>query len=499
MHINKSTAAANTSSSDPIGHEVHAGGSSLEPPQNPDLARSVLVVDDDLATREMVEEMLLEAGFQVQTADSAAAAIQVSKGREFGAILTDLHMPGMDGLGLLAELRELRPETPVVLMTAFGSIETAVKAMRAGAFDYVTKPFALDTLIMALERSLEHRELTQENRRLRMATGRSASFGDLVGKSVAMNEIYAMIRKIANSRSNVLISGESGTGKEVVARTIHNSSARANKPMIPINCTAMPEGVLESELFGHARGAFTGAHAEKKGLFEAANGGTIFLDEIGDMPLGLQGKLLRVLQEREVRPVGSTQSIPITSRVIAATNRDLKEEVQAGTFREDLYYRLNVLPVHIPPLRERAEDIAPLVNAFLSKHSDGQKKVLSEAALRKLERAPWSGNARELENCIERALAMGDGKQIKASDLVVADDPVRSIRSIDSELLQLALERGMSLHDLGERYTHFVMQALNGCKSKAARLLGVNRRTLYRRKERLERDKSGEARTEGAH
>ncbi|MCL4139274.1 UNVERIFIED_CONTAM: hypothetical protein GTU68_053542, partial [Idotea baltica] len=291
----------------------------------------------------MIDEVLSSAGFRIVTAGSAAEAIQLSTEREFAVTLTDLHMPEMNGLGLLAELRALRPDTPVVLMTAFGSIETAVEAMRAGAFDYVTKPFTSDSLVIALERALERRALEQENRRLRLAVGRTASFGDLVGKSVAMNDVYALIRKFSEGRGNVLITGESGTGKEIVARTIHFSGSRASRAFVPINCTAMPEGVLESELFGHARGAFTGAHADKVGLFEEASGGTIFLDEIGDMPSGLQGKLLRVLQEREIRPVGSNRSVKIDVRVIAATNRDIKEEVNEGRFREDLYYRLSVL------------------------------------------------------------------------------------------------------------------------------------------------------------
>jgi len=455
----------------------------------PDLSRSVLVVDDDRATRDMVAEMLGEAGFDVLTAGSAAEAVELSQEREFGATLTDLQMPEMDGLGLLGVLRELRPNTPVVLMTAFGSIATAVRAMRAGALDYVTKPFTAEVLLLALERALERRALEQENRRLRLAVDRTGSFGDLVGKSAAMNEIYALIRKIAGGRSNVLITGESGTGKELVARTIHFSGPRAERAFVPLNCTAMPEGVLESELFGHAKGAFTGAHAEKKGLFEEANGGTIFLDEIGDMPLGLQGKLLRVLQEREVRPVGSNRSVKINARVIAATNRDLRHEVEEGRFREDLYYRLNVLPVHIPPLRERRDDIRPLAHAFCRKHAEGAPAVLTEPALRKLERAPWRGNARELENSIERAIALMEGDRIEANDIVLADEPARVDGSLEEVLLSVARDQRLTVHELSELYIDSVLRATGGRKGEAAKLLGVNRRTLYRREERLAADR----------
>lgn len=438
----------------------------------------------------MLAEMLGESGFEVVLAGSAAEAISLSEEREFGVTLTDLQMPEMDGLGLLAELRDRRPDTPVVLMTAFGSIETAVYAIRAGAFDYVTKPFATDAILIALERALEHRALEMENRRLRLAVDRSASFGDLIGESVAMNEIYALIRRVSGSRSNVLITGESGVGKEVVARTIHHSGPRSKGSFVPINCTAMPEGVLESELFGHARGAFTGAHADKRGLFEEASGGTIFLDEIGDMPQGLQGKLLRVLQDREVRPVGSTKSVVIDARVIAATNRDIRNEVEEGRFREDLYYRLNVLPVHIPPLRERPDDIPLLARAFIRKHADGVVRALSQGALSKLSRAPWKGNARELENCIERALTLVDGDQIRSGDLLIADDPARVDGSLEEKLLRLALEQGVTVHDLTELYIEAALKATGGRKSEAAKLLGMNRRTLYRREERLgvERD-----------
>jgi two-component system response regulator AtoC len=414
---------------------------------------------------------------------SAEEALDALRSREFDVVLSDIHMPGMDGLGLLAELRDLRPETPVVLMTAFGSIRSAVEAMRAGAFDYVPKPFDLDTVLAALERALDRRALEEENRRLRRAVARVSSFGDLVGRSAAMNEIYAMIRRIAGSRSNVLISGESGTGKEVVARTIHFTGPRSSKPFVPINCTAMPEGLLESELFGHVRGAFTGAQSAKKGLFEEAQGGTLFLDEIGDMPLSLQGKLLRVLQDREVRPVGGNQQIRVDVRIVAATNKDLKREIERENFRKDLFYRLNVIPIQIPPLRERPEDVAVLAHSFVKKHG-GERWHLSEKAIQKLQAARWDGNARELENAIERALVLASGQEIKAADILLSEDGGSTEESLVDTVMRLALQRKLSLRDLENLYVDRVLEGTGGQKSEAARILGVNRRTLYRRNQR---------------
>jgi len=448
------------------------------------MKRSILVVEDDQVRREMVSDLLEIRGYDVAGAGSAAEALEMAAAREFACILTDLQMPGMDGMELLGALRERYPETPTVMMTSFGSIETAVEAMRTGAHDFVTKPFEPDRLGLTIERALEKRELQEENRRLRAAVERTASFGDLVGKSAAMNEIYALIRKISDNGSNILITGESGTGKEVVARTIHFTGNRADQPFVPINCTAMPEGLLESELFGHVRGAFTGAHSNKKGLFEAAHGGTLFLDEIGDMSPTLQGKILRVLQDREIRPVGGNQSVKVDVRLIAATNRILRTEIEQGNFREDLFYRLNVIPIHIPPLRERPEDIAPLAHAFAERQSGDVPCHLSERAMQKLQRAPWPGNARELENCIERSIALAEGTEIHASDILISDEPARIDGSLEASILQLAQEHRMTLHDLGEMYVGAVLESTHGRKSEAARVLGVNRRTLYRREER---------------
>ncbi|NNL65133.1 MAG: sigma-54-dependent Fis family transcriptional regulator, partial [Myxococcales bacterium] len=350
------------------------------------------MVDDDDAMRDMVVSLLQDEGFAAHGVEGADAALVWLEGEEADAVVSDIRMPGRSGLELVGEIHALRAETPVILMTAFGSIDSAVEAMRSGAFDYITKPFKRDELLLALERAFENRALVEENRRLRRAVDRTSSFGDLIGESAPMREIFALIRKVADNRSSVLITGESGTGKEVVARTLHFAGARKDKPFIPINCTAIPEGLLESELFGHVRGAFTGAHAAKRGLFEEAVGGTLFLDEIGDMGPGLQSKLLRVLQDREIRPVGGNQTVKVDVRIVAATNKDLETEMEAGRFRRDLFYRLNVIPVHIPPLRERPEDIGPLADFLLDKHAGkpGSRR-LSAAARALLLQGEWEG------------------------------------------------------------------------------------------------------------
>ena len=453
--------------------------------------RSVLVVDDEPAMREMLSSLLEEAGIRARSAGSAKEALEATQEQEFDAVLSDIRMPERDGVALLAELREVRPETPVLLMTAFGSIDSAVEAMRDGAFDYITKPFKRGAVLAALERAFERRALEQENRRLRRALDKTTAFGDLIGASAPMHEIFALIRKISSSRSNVLITGESGTGKEVVARTIHFTGSRASAQFVPINCTAMPEGLLESELFGHVRGAFTGAHANKRGLFEEATGGTIFLDEIGDMSPALQSKLLRVLQDHEIRPVGGNKAVRVDVRVIAATNKDLRAEIAAGRFRQDLYYRLNVIAIHIPPLRERPEDIPLLADTFLRRHSPDRAVSLSREALDVLKRQPFEGNARELENAIERALLLASGDVIQPADLPFGRSPgapAPASRPPEQELLETAVERRLSLRELGELYTDRILALVNGNKVRAARILGINRRTLYRRGDGRRRD-----------
>ncbi|HJO23702.1 MAG: sigma-54 dependent transcriptional regulator [Myxococcota bacterium] len=448
-------------------------------------ARPLLVVDDDDAMRQMLASFFRDNGHLVEEAASADIALERARDVEFDAVLSDVRMPGRSGVELVGELRRIRPGTPVVLMTAFGSIDSAVDAMRAGAFDYITKPFEPEAVRLAVERALAYRSLEEENRRLRRAVEKTAKLGDLIGESPAMGEIIALLKKVGLGRSSVLITGESGTGKEVVARTLHYHGSRSRKPFIPINCTALPEGLLESELFGHARGAFTGAHVSKVGLFEKADGGTLFLDEIGDMGAGLQAKLLRVLQDGEIRPVGANHSVKVDVRIVAATNQDLDAELAAGNFREDLYYRLNVIPIHIPPLRERPEDISALVFAFLHKHSSGRNATISRDAIQWLERQPWKGNARELENVIERALALTDTDEIGVADLPTAGsgpDPT-SVANLEA-LLQKVGQAQFTLLELENRYTAQVLEMTGGNKVQAARILGIDRKTLYRRTQR---------------
>ena len=456
--------------------------------------RSVLVVDDDPLIRETLEEMLQDAGIDAKIVENGERAVETVREREFDVTLSDIRMPGKDGIALLSELREMHPQMPVILMTGFASIDSAVTAMREGAFDYITKPFKLEAVMVALERAFEFRALERENKRLRRAVDQTSSFGDLIGQSPAMREIYGLIRKISGSTSSVLISGESGTGKEVVARTIHFTGARSDKPFVPINCTAMPEGLLESELFGHVRGAFTGAHANKKGLFEEADQGTLFLDEIGDMPISLQSKMLRVLQDREIRPVGGTRTVKVDVRIIAATNKDLHAEIERGNFRKDLYYRLNVIPVRIPPLRERPEDIPLLAEAFLRKHSGDRVPRISPEAMEQLEKHPWEGNARELENAIERALVLSGGGQIEPPDLALEDEGLEVSGSFEEVLLSEAFRKKLTIKELTDLYTDKVLEECGGRKGEAARILGLNRRTLYRRDERAaaERDSQQE-------
>jgi DNA-binding NtrC family response regulator len=452
-----------------------------------DTHSELLVVEDDDALRQMLRLLFQDEGYRVWDAGSAEGALDLSREHEIDVVLSDVNMPGASGIELVGELRRIRPETPVILMTAFGSVASAVEAMRAGAFDYITKPFENEVALLAIERALSFRALEEENRRLRLAVDRTSALGDLIGTSPAMRDVFALVRKIAHSRASVLITGESGTGKDVVARTIHFHGSRAREPFLPINCTALPEGLLESELFGHVRGAFTGAHAAKRGLFEKATGGTLFLDEIGDMSLALQGKLLRVLQDGEVRPVGGTQSAKVDVRIIAATNRDLARAIDDGSFREDLYYRLNVIPLHMPPLRERPEDIPPLAAAFLRKHSTEHTRTLSAAAVAWLKAQPWRGNARELENAIERALVLSDAVELGVDDLRTRDARSPSEPDPGAQLIGSAADSAMSLKELEDRYTEEILRRTGGNKVQAAAILKIDRKTLYRRAERRSR------------
>ena len=432
--------------------------------------------------REMLRALFEENGYEVLEADSTDDALEQAANRDFDVVLSDIRMPGRNGIQLVAELNRLRPETPVVLMTAFGSMDSAIEALRAGAQDYITKPFESEAVLLTLERVLQTRSVMQENRRLRRAVDKTSRLGELIGVSTAMQEIFARIRTLAHNRSNVLITGESGTGKELVARALHFHGATPDKPFIPINCTALPEGLLESELFGHVRGAFTGAYSSKTGLFKEADGGTIFLDEIGDMSIGLQAKLLRVIQDREIRPVGGTQSFPVNVRIIAATNQNLLESSANKSFREDLYYRLNVIPIEISPLRERRDDIPELIKSFLVKHAEegSEPRYLSERAMQAACALPWKGNAREVENVIERAIAFSDSAELSVADLGIASEGMNVESGSELQLHEAALQR-MSLHELQERYMDEVLELTGGNKVQAAKILQIDRKTLYRR------------------
>ncbi len=461
--------------------------------------RTLLIVDDDAALRRLLVPWLRETGIEVREAASAEEALAMLRREEFDAVLSDVCLPGADGVALVEELRANQPDTPVVLMTAFGSIGSAVQAMRAGAFDYVTKPFELEAISVLVERAFERRAIQLENRRLRRARDRSSDVDDLVGESAAIREIRAQVQRVAGSRSGVLITGESGTGKEVVARLLHYCGPRRSRSFVPVNCGALPEGLLESELFGHARGAFTGADASKRGLFEVADGGTLFLDEIGELGGDLQGKLLRVIQDHEIRPVGGTESVHVDVRLVAATNRDLPAAVAAGTFREDLFYRLDVIPIHIPPLRERREDIPPLAELFLREHAGDVPRSFSAAALERLVAYDWPGNARELENVIERALALCDRAEIAASDLPL--DPRGMLRhergASVQDCIRAALRKRLTLRELDDHYIGEVLDVTRGNKVQAARILGIDRKTLYRRAARKVRDSAEDRRAPG--
>jgi DNA-binding NtrC family response regulator len=390
-------------------------------------------------------------------------------------------MPGMDGLALCERIVLNRPDIPVVVVTAFGSLETAVAAIRAGAYDFVTKPVDLDALVLVLERAVQHRALREEVRRLRVALGDVSADGGVVGDSQALRRVYELIDRVADSDASVLITGESGTGKEVAARALHARSRRHGGPFVAINCAAMPEQLLESELFGHARGAFTDAKAARTGLFIKANGGTLFLDEVGELPLALQPKLLRALQERTVRPVGGDSEVPFDARIVAATNRDLELAVEEGRFREDLYYRLNVIGLELPPLRARGNDVLLLAQRFLEHFATrGGKRVvgLSPAAAQRLLVYSWPGNVRELQNCIERAVALTSYEQLTVEDL---PERIRDYRAPSNLPSEGDLSELVSLEEMERRYIQRVLDAVGGSRTLASRLLGVDRKTLYRK------------------
>jgi two-component system response regulator AtoC len=439
----------------------------------------ILVVDDDPDTRALLSEVLEEGGYQVVVASGAKEALAAGKAAHFEVILSDIRLgPELNGLDVLRAFKSIQPDSEVILITAFGSMETAIEAVKAGAFDYLSKPFKIEDVLNRVRRAVENRNLVRETRNQAPPAAASAPLSSLVGRSPAMLEVYKKIGMVADSRATVLITGESGTGKELVARAIHANGPRATQRFMAVNCGAFTESLLESELFGHMRGSFTGASVNKVGIFEDANGGTVFLDEVSEMSPALQVKLLRTLEAQEVRPVGSNQPVRIDVRMIAASNRNLADLVSEGKFREDLFYRLRVIEIDLPPLRERAEDLPLLVTHFLQKLTaeSGRTLTISPEALSALIAYAWPGNVRELLNTLESVAALNRSGVITLQDLPAKLSAGRDNgRSID-----VLFEGLPSLEEVGRRYLNYVLKVTGNNKSQAADILGISRNTLYR-------------------
>ena len=440
---------------------------------------NLLIVDDERAIREACREVAQSLGYNSFVADSAEHAYRILESQNIDAILLDLKLPGAGGLEALHQIKQQRPDAVVVVVTGYGTVQSAVHAMKNGAYDYVTKPFSMDELKLLLERVSNHLKLKTENRLLREKIKSKQGFGSIVGRAPEMDKLYRIIAKAAHSSHPVLIFGESGTGKEMVARAIHFSGPYRDKPFIPVDCGSLVPTLIESELFGYVKGAFTGAMQSKEGLLAIAEGGTVFLDEVGELPVDLQAKLLRAIQEKEIRPVGSTKRIAINVRILAATNRDLEQSVAQGSFRRDLYFRLNVLSLRIPPLRERRQDIPLLVAHFLERitRSTGQEHTLSDDALKAMLAFDWPGNVRELENSLERACALNTGPLIHLGDLPGSISGARSQEAAVNE----GSAKIVPMADLEKQTIINTIAQLNGDKLLAARLLGIGKTTLYRK------------------
>ena len=447
----------------------------------------ILIVDDEPRILLLMKSLLKANGFEVETAKDGPSALEIVQKGDIEIVITDLRMTPMDGMQLFGEIKKFNPEIPVILLTAYASVETAIEAMKSGIFDYLTKPFKVDDMLACLKRAQDKLRTTASVSSSSASDPLRYRFENLIASSAAMNDVCETIAKVAPTAATVLINGESGTGKEVIARTIHKSSTRARKPWVAVNCAAIPENLLESEMFGHVKGAFTGAVSDKEGLFEVANGGTLFLDEISSMPLILQGKLLRALQEREIRRVGGTKDIPVDVRVIAASNANLEEAVVKGTFRSDLFYRFAVITIDIPPLRERTEDIIPLARHFLQAEVGNGKTppAIGEDTAKVLIGYNWPGNVRELENCMKHAVAFAQNGVITPKDLparVSEHKPAVSATAFvsASEVSQSASLKTF-LKQKEKEYIGQILNATGGDKEKAAETLKVNLSTLYRK------------------
>jgi len=447
------------------------------------MKRAILVVDDEIDMLMLLKRSLAtEFDCTVETAPSGEAALQLLGRSYFDLVLADIRMPGMDGLELLELIKRDNPDQTVVMMTAFGRIETAVQAMKSGAFDFVTKPFDHETLIVRLEKALERSSLLQENIRLQRACAQEDALRGLVGKSAAMGRIFETMRMVANNDMTVLITGESGTGKDLTARAIHNLSRRRRQPFVSVNCPTVPEHILESELFGYKKGAFTHATQNKIGLFQEAQGGTIFLDEIGDISPAIQTKLLRVIQEKEIKPLGDTKTIRVDVRIIASTNRNLKAKMEQGEYREDLFYRLNVLPIHLPPLRERREDIPLIANHLIEKHSHELNKPgtrITPELMEMLVECPWEGNVRELENIIVRGILYASDGQVRPRDIGLKRDRLKNRPTEDSfQNLPYRMAKEETLKRFNASYIGHLLATFQGNVTQAAKQCGLERQAL---------------------
>jgi DNA-binding NtrC family response regulator len=444
----------------------------------------ILIVDDDPSMAETLTKAMTRRGFAVTWKTSATEALALVDEQDFDVVVTDLHMGGMNGFELCERMAANRPDVPVVMITAFGSLESAVGAIRAGAYDFITKPFDVETLRITLARAVQHRRLHDEVVRLRRVVSESRGVDRMIGASPSIAVVRDLVERLADADAALLITGESGTGKELVAHAVHQRGPSAAGPFVAINCAAIPEALLESELFGHVKGAFTDARAPRQGLFVKASGGTLFLDEIGEMPLAMQPKLLRALQERTVRPVGGDVEIPYQARVITATNRDLETEVAERRFREDLFYRINVLRIDVPPLRARGNDVLLLADHYIRQFAAQSRKAvtgISPAVAERLMTYSWPGNVRELQNCIERGIAFTRFTELTVDDL---PEKIRAYRSTDLEVPGVDGHTVLTMDEVEQRYVTRILKQVAGNKTLAADLLGVDRRTLYRKLDR---------------
>lgn len=437
----------------------------------------ILVVDDEPSHRQMLEAVLTADGYEVQQANDGQEAINSVEERFYDLILMDVRMSRVSGIEALKKIKELSPGIPVIIMTAYASVSTAVDALKSGAYDYLTKPLDIEELKILVSKALRQRQLEQENVYLRERLGDRFDFSNIIGRSSAMRDLFETVALVAPTEATVLIVGESGTGKELIANAIHQNSPRTDRPFIKVNCAALPETLLESELFGHEKGAFTGALARKQGRFQLAHRGSIFLDEIGEMSPTTQTKILRVLQEREFEPLGSTQTVKVDTRVVTATNKNLKEEIQEGRFREDLYYRLNVVALEVPPLRERREDISLLTDFFLKQYAEKNRRLIkgfTPRAMDLLMRHGWPGNVRELENVVERAVIMARGDVISQTEL---PDTLRELEA-ETEKATVDLTPGRSLKEMEREMILRTLEEAGGNRTRSAEILGISRRTL---------------------